>query len=101
MAFGSTQTVAESFTSAVAGTNIISVRANETFDFSISGTFVAPVPVQRRRAGASTWMPVEEHTAPMERVLRNAGAYDIRLECTAFTSGTAVCELHTAGERGV
>ena len=63
------------------------------FNFSISGTFVGTVAIQRLFSG-STWLDVKTYTAPAEEIgtePENDVLY--RLKMIASTSGTAVVRL--------
>lgn len=100
MAYGSVQKQTFSF-GATGTSSSIAVGAGELIDFSVSGTFVGTLQIQRRKPGDSTWLVIESHTGAAERVLRNASNYDMRVECSAYTSGTAAGYIETSGERGV
>jgi len=65
------------------------------FNFSLSGTFVATVTVQRSRDN-STWRDVDTFTAPSEEVgfEPNPMFYRVGIKTGAYTSGTAVIELN-------
>lgn len=70
------------------------VQGGDTFDISISGTFVATVVVQRSKDGA-TWLDVESFTAPAEKtgVSGSAWYYRLGVKTGGYTSGTVVAEL--------
>ena len=61
------------------------------FNFSISGTFVATVTVQRSFDQGSTWRDVETFTSPIETYGTDPGptvAYRAGVKTGDFTSGT-------------
>lgn len=55
-------------------------------DVSISGGASATVAIQRRIGG--NWVTIESVTGDGERVVDNATGLELRLNCTAYTSGT-------------
>lgn len=55
-------------------------------DVSLSGAASATVAIQRRMNG--TWVTIESITGDGERVVENATGLELRLNCTAYTSGT-------------
>lgn len=64
------------------------------FSLSISGTFAGTVQLQRSFDNGGTWHSVEEFTATAEKNgMEHEDGILYRLECTAYTSGTAVCRL--------
>ena len=76
-------------------TTAVFVQANDEFDVSIAGTFVATVVVQRSFDGGSTWKDIESFAAPVERVGRLGSGCHVRVgvKTGGYTSGTAVVEL--------
>ena len=66
------------------------------FNFSISGTFVATIFIQRSFDAGATWLDVNSYTAPIQTsgeepekgVLYRAG-----IKTGGFTSGTAVLRI--------
>jgi hypothetical protein len=71
-------------------------------NFTLSGTFVATVAIERSFDGGTTWHPVftpdgliaRSFTAPVSTWTWEGEAGVLyRLNCTAFTSGTAVARL--------
>jgi len=56
-------------------------------DVSISGAASATVAIQRRMDGTN-WVTIESITGDAERVVENANGVEMRLNCTAYTSGT-------------
>jgi hypothetical protein len=71
------------------------------FNLTISGTFVATIRLERSFDEGSTWHPCTRSdgssrtwAAPMSIIVSEVEAGVLyRLNCTAFTSGTAVCRL--------
>ena len=63
--------------------------------FSVSGTFVATVTVQRSRDGA-TWLDVDSTTAPTELDATSAGGWHWRagVKTGQYTSGTAIVNVY-------
>ncbi|MDX0455480.1 hypothetical protein GOC72_18670 [Sinorhizobium medicae] len=82
-------TAANTFTSSIL------VQAGQTFDVSVSGTFVASAVVQRSKDGV-TWLDVETFTAPAQKsgVSGSAWYYRIGVPTGGFTSGTVVVDLY-------
>lgn len=62
-------------------------------DVSISGAATATTAIQRR-VGAN-WVTIESVTGDAERVVENATGLELRLNCTAYTSGTVTYGLVT------
>ncbi len=61
---------------------------------SIQGTFAGTIQLQRSFNSGTNWGVVDSYTAVTEKTIqRTSAAYQYRLECTAYTSGTAVCGL--------
>jgi hypothetical protein len=61
---------------------------------SIQGTFVGTIALQRSFNGGTNWGTVDSYTTVTEKTIqRTSAVYQYRLECTAYTSGTAVCGL--------
>lgn len=69
----------------------------DNVDVLISGTFTASVTLQAEDAQGN-WIdvPAQSHTAPAFANSVSAGARNWRLNCSAYTSGTAVYELSAA-----
>ena len=62
----------------------------DTIDLSIQGTFAGTIILKRSFDDGSVWGDVETYTAVTEKKLDVAGEnYIYKLECTAYTSGTA------------
>lgn len=78
------KTVSGSFT----GTGASGTLTTKEFAFSVSGTFSATVAIQRSFDGGTTWRTVESHTEAAEKSGDNGSECLMRLECTAYTSGT-------------
>lgn len=55
-------------------------------DVSLSGAASATVGIQRRVGG--NWVTIESITGDGERVVENATGLEMRLNCSAYTSGT-------------
>lgn len=67
---------------------------SNSFDISISGTFVATIALQKSYDGGSTWITIESFEEAAERTgLVGRRGVQYRFNCTAYTSGTAVCRL--------
>lgn len=71
------------------------IQAQDSFDISISGTFVATVVVQRSKDDA-TWLDVETFTTPAEKtgVAGSAWYFRVGIKAGAYTSGTATVSIH-------
>lgn len=95
------QTVTDSFSSANDFSNTIEVTGvgeSRRFNFTISGTFVATVTIQRSFDDGSSWLDVASYTTVQSTSyldgLDNAIAlYRIGVKTAAYTSGTADCAL--------
>lgn len=76
-------------------TTPVLVQGGETFDISISGTFVATVVVQRSKDAVS-WLDVESFTAAAEKtgVSGSAWYYRLGVKTGGYTSGTAVVDIY-------
>lgn len=94
-------TVSASFTATGNGT-AFSVRVGDKFTYSVSGTFVATVVLEKSETAGSSWATViNTATAADSGTLvaegKTVGAHvQYRYRCSAFTSGTAVCALADA-----
>ncbi len=75
-------------------TDPVLVQGNETFDISVSGTFVATVVLQRSKDGAS-WLEVETFTEPAQKtgVAGSAWLYRLGIPTGGYTSGTATVAI--------
>lgn len=61
-------------------------------DVSISGAASATVAIQRRVDGTN-WVTIESIAGDGERVIENATGMGMRLNCTAYTSGTVTYSM--------
>ncbi|PBB68135.1 hypothetical protein CK228_13580 [Mesorhizobium sp. WSM4312] len=75
-------------------TTPVLVQAGNSFDISISGTFVASVVLQRSKDQV-TWMDVETNTAPVEKTGSAGSAWYFRLgiKTGGYTSGTVAADI--------
>ncbi len=72
------------------------VMLHGSFNFSLSGTWVGTVTVQRRYYGSLTWFDVDTFTANAEEVgdePEHSMQYRAGFKTGEFTSGTAVIRL--------
>ncbi|MBY5849787.1 hypothetical protein HFN51_04345 [Rhizobium leguminosarum] len=69
------------------------IPTGDTFDLSISGTFVATLSLQRSKDGLTAWLDVEAFTAPAQRTGVSGSAWFYRVIATVYTSGTAVVDI--------
>jgi len=100
--------VARSFTSVGAGT-AISVKHNAYFAYSISGTFVGTIVLERSTNGISWDILTTKTAAASDKLLANhpaQGNAQYRLRCSAYTSGTIVTTIEDqfvpiAGQKSV
>ncbi len=70
---------------ALTATGTMAEVVGKNVDISIDGTFVGTVAVQRNVEG---WSTIQTYTAPTEIVVENGAPTPVRLNCTAYTSGT-------------
>lgn len=88
--------VSNSFTAAGAGTSIFAYKGDQ-LSYSVSGTFVGTVIIERSDNNAASWVEVNRFTAAASGGMEvdfggsNSGLY--RFNCVAFTSGTIVCSI--------
>lgn len=84
-----------SITAQNTGTGALTVPKGKPVNISISGTFAATVFVQRSFDQGSTWLDVESHTAPVERIMDTPENTTVRLfvKTGGFTSGTVVARV--------
>lgn len=75
-------------------TTPVLIQSGNSFDISISGTFVATVVLQRSKDGA-TWLDVASFTAPVEQTGSAGSAWYFRLgvKTGGFTSGPVLVDL--------
>lgn len=99
--------VQQDITAQNTGTTAIQVRASRLVDVSVSGTGVGTVHLQRRpiddsAAVGDNWRDVESYAANVEKVMQNAGTWELRLFCKTgnFTSGTISLELQAGNRPG-
>jgi len=89
-------TLTASFTATGAG-QAISMKHLEYMDYSVSGTFVGTVQLQRSFTNGSTWEVVLSATGAVSNNLKvenkSQGSTLYRWVCSAFTSGTIVTTL--------
>lgn len=81
-------------TTANAYSTPVLVQAGNSFDLSVSGTFVATVWLQRSK-DQTTWLDVESFTAPTEKTGSAGSAWYFRLGVKAggYTSGTISVDI--------
>lgn len=94
-------TISKNFTAVGNGVQIL-VRNREQFTYSVSGTFVATVVLEKTKNGGLSWEPITSATGSASGtvVIENtAGEFSIvRFRCSAFTSGTVVTSLSDVSE---
>jgi hypothetical protein len=94
-------TVAASFTAVGAGA-VLDVAHNKEFRYSVSGTFVGTVVLEKSTTGGQTWSRVLSATAAASGTIlsefRQNGRTWYRFRCTAYTSGTIVTSVKNAPE---
>jgi hypothetical protein len=73
--------------------------SNESFNLSLSGTWVATVFVQRSFDGGTTWLDVESFTANGQHVGDEPESvrYRVGVKTDGFSSGKVVARLGTRG----
>jgi hypothetical protein len=73
------------------------IQAKEIMNFSVSGTFVATVTVQRSFDDGVTWHDLETYTAPYQDVMIQAAEEPMvvraGVKTGAFTSGSIVVRI--------
>lgn len=79
--------IKESFTA----TGVSERKAMRSGAISIAGTFSGTVAVQRYMNG--DWRTLQTYTAPAEDTFDNGVECEMRVTCTAYSSGSADCEL--------
>ena len=68
----------------------VQLPAGDNLDFSIGGTFVGTIDLERSYDKGTTWGVVNSYTAPTEVAIEPSnGLYQYRLNCSAYTSGSA------------
>jgi hypothetical protein len=70
------------------------IQPGNSFDITVSGTFVATVVLQRSK-DQTTWVDVASFTAPVENTGSAGSAWYFRIgvKTGGFTSGTVVVDL--------
>lgn len=88
--------VLKSFTAVGVGAQLF-VRDKDQYSYSVSGTFVGTVVLERTLDGGQTWQTVLTATGSASGTLlnetRNGNAAAYRFQCTAYTSGTIVTSI--------
>ncbi|MER9195275.1 hypothetical protein NKI13_18530 [Mesorhizobium australicum] len=76
-------------------TTPILIQPGNSFDITVSGTFVATVVLQRSKDGSTNWLDVASFTAPAEQTGSAGSAWYFRIgvKTGGYTSGTAVVDL--------
>lgn len=76
----------------------INVPKGAAVDYALSGTFVATLIIKRSLNGGQTWETVLTLTAAASGTIEAGDSAIYAFECTAYTSGTAVCVLTDRAE---
>ena len=89
--------VAKDFTATGVG-NALSVKNGDSFTYAVAGTFVGTVKLQESRDGGSSWVTLVTATGVVSSTTRKVENGDgqgsmFRFQCTAFTSGTIETDL--------
>ncbi len=86
--------ITETFTSAVAGTNIIAI-GKKPVNLSVIGPTAGDGTVElQRKTNAGTWGVVRTMTTDTEEVIESGQkGQQYRFECTIYVSGSFVCEF--------
>lgn len=91
--------VAKSFTAVANGQEML-VRHGEFFNYSLSGTFVGTLLLQKTTDGGQNWETLLTKTAAAngKLLIENQGRShcNVRWRCSAYTSGTAVTSVSDA-----
>lgn len=100
MADISAYTVSKSFTATGAGT-AIAVLNGDSYTYSVSGTFVGSVVLEKSSNGGQSWKIITTYSAPQSSITKNpegldAGVTAYRFRCSAYTSGTIVTSIANA-----
>lgn len=78
-----------SFSGTGAGSSVATV-GSELLTLSIRGTFTATIDLERSYDDGGNWSVVESYTAATEKNIESASRdFVYRLNCSAYTSGTA------------
>lgn len=88
-------TVSKSFTTHSSGSAALYVRPGDSFSYSVSGTFVGTVVLQKSRDGANFSQVGSAITGAASSTIKNdsGAAYAFRVYCSTHTSGTIVTSL--------
>lgn len=94
-------TVSASFTSAIAG-SLLQLRHGDLLTYSVSGTFVGTVVLEKSFTGGTTWVQVTSATGSASSSIEISNPADglvhYRFRCSAYTSGTIVTSLVRASK---
>lgn len=84
-----------SITAQNTGTEKLEIPRRKEANISVSGTFVATVTLQRSFDQGGSWLDVETHAGPMERVMNITEPTAVRLfvKTGDFTSGTVAARV--------
>ena len=89
-----------SLTANATGTAPVCVRRGGYVATSVSGTFTGTISLQRSPDN-NNWFTIKTYTTPTEdNVIEGFAGMWYRLQCTAYTSGTAVCSVYYSGVMG-
>lgn len=89
--------VTKSFTAVSSGSGIY-VREGALLDYSVSGTFVATIVLERTTNNGGTWETALSLSAAATGVVEAPVAAIYRMRATAYTSGTAVVTIENHEE---
>ncbi len=94
-------TVSASFTSAIAG-SLIALKQGDLLTYSVSGTFVGTVVLEKSFTAGQTWVQVASAATTASNSIEvqnpDGGAVYYRFRCSAYTSGTIVTSLVRASK---
>ncbi len=97
----SREQISAALTSATA-TDDLQVRHEGGVTVIITGTFVATVDIEASLPGAATYAPINspegsafQFTSPALQVMHIPGAWDVRANVSAYTSGTINIEINS------
>lgn len=93
-------TISKSFTAIGAGASI-SVRSGDPYTFSVSGTFVGTVFLEKSQNGGQSWFVAKKISATLASTtftadLAAGGIAQYRFRCDSYTSGTIVTSIANA-----
>jgi hypothetical protein len=90
----------KSFTAVDTFSTPIFLREGQSYYYSVSGTFVATIRLEKSEDGGKSWKMIQDFTAASSGNLvsesKDRQDYLYRLNCIAYTSGTAVTVLNGA-----